>query len=101
MMTFHDQLGRPVIGGLAQEVADRLVALGASPGHIPDTSGYASTITPFDNEYLKLVAQRMVLEAGAEVLFQTYITDAIVDDSSVAGIVVENKGGASCWGPGS
>jgi 2-polyprenyl-6-methoxyphenol hydroxylase-like FAD-dependent oxidoreductase len=98
MMTFHDQLGRQVIGGLAQEVVDRLVALGASPGHILDTSGYTSTITPFDNEYLKLVAQRMVLEAGAEILFQTYITDAIVDDGSVAGIVVENKGGRQLLG---
>lgn len=93
MMTFHDQLGRQAIGGLAQEVVDRLITLGASPGHISDTSGYTSTITPFDNEYLKLVAQRMVLEAGAEILFQTYITDAIVEDNSVAGIVVENKGG--------
>jgi hypothetical protein len=98
MMTFHDQLGRQAIGGLAQEVVDHLVALGASPGHIPDTSGYTSTITPFDNEYLKLVAQRMVLEAGAEILFQTYITEAIVKDDAVSGIVVENKGGRQMLG---
>ena len=93
MMTFHDQLGRQVIRGLAQELVDRLVALGASPGHIPDTSGYTSTITPFDSEYLKLVAQRMVLEAGAEILFQTFIVEAITVDNTVRGIAIVNKGG--------
>jgi len=98
MMTFHDAHGRQVIAGLGQEIVDRLVALGASPGHIPDTSGYTSTITPFDNEYLKLVAQRMVLEAGAEILFQTYITDALVRGDTVEGIVVENKGGRQMLG---
>ena len=65
MMTFHSPQ-RQVIGGLAQEVVDRLQALGASPGHILDTSDYCYTITPFDAEALKLVCQRMVLEAGAE-----------------------------------
>lgn len=93
MMTFHDQLGRQVIRGLAQEVVDRLVALGASPGHIPDTSGYTSTITPFDSEYLKLVAQRMVLEAGADILYQTFIVEAITVDNTVRGIAIVNKGG--------
>ena len=95
MMTFHDALGRQVIAGLAQEVVDRLVALDASPGHIPDTSGYTSTITPFDNEYLKLVTQRMVLEAGADILFQTYITGVSLRNGAVEGLVIENKGGRS------
>ena len=98
MMTFHDALGRQVIAGLAQEIVDRLVALGASPGHIPDTSGYTSTITPFDAEALKLVAQRMVLEAGAEVLLHTYIAAPVVSDQAAAGIVVENKGGRETLG---
>jgi 2-polyprenyl-6-methoxyphenol hydroxylase-like FAD-dependent oxidoreductase len=98
MMTFHDSEGRQVIAGIAQEIVDRLVTLDASPGHIPDTSGYVSTITPFDTEALKLVNQRLALEAGAEILFQTYITDTIVEGETVVGLVVENKGGRQLLG---
>jgi len=95
MMTFHDGLGRQVIAGLAQEIVDRLVALDASPGHIPDTSGYTATITPFDPEALKLVAQRLVLEAGAQVLLQTWIAGVLQEGQAANGLEVENKGGHS------
>jgi hypothetical protein len=98
MMTFHDALGRQCIKGLAQEVVDRLMAIAASPGHVLDNTAYCYSVTPFDTEALKLVAQRMVLEAGAEILYQTYISDAIVEGQMVEGIVVENKGGRQLLG---
>jgi len=92
MMTFHSARGQ-VIGGLAQEVVDRLVALHASPGHIFDASGYVHSITPFDGEALKLVAQRMLLESGAQLLLHSPIVDVICRDGGVQGVVVQHKGG--------
>ena len=92
MMTFH-AADRQVIGGLAQELVDQLVALGASPGHILDTSDYCPTITPFDAETLKLVAMRMVSGAGAAILYNTWITGVIKDGPAVRGVEVVNKGG--------
>ncbi|MEI7848003.1 MAG: FAD-dependent oxidoreductase [Chloroflexota bacterium] len=92
MMTFHSDTEQ-VVGGLAQEVVDRLVALGGSPGHILDSTGYVKTITPFDHEILKLVLQRMVLESGASVLLHSLVEAVIMDVNFLKGIEVRNKGG--------
>jgi len=84
MMTFHSATEQ-VIRGLPQEIVDRLIELGASPGHVLDTSGYVATVTPFDAETLKLVAERMVREAGAEILYHTLLTAATVAGPSSRG----------------
>ena len=92
MMTFHS-VNEQLIKGLAQEVVDWLVAIQASPGHIIDNTGYVKTVTPFDNEALKLVAQRMVLESGADILLNTWVQDVIMEENTLRGVVVFNKGG--------
>ncbi len=92
MMSFHSAKEQ-VIRGLAQEVVDRLIALGASPGHVIDNTGYVETVTPFDNEVLKLVAQRMVLESGAELLYHAHIEDVILQGQTIQGLVIRHKGG--------
>ena len=92
MMTFHSSAEQVVVG-LAQEVVDRLIALKASPGHIIDASGYVQTVTLFDHEALKLVLQRMLLESGATILLHTWVSDVIMDNNTIKGIVVQNKGG--------
>ncbi len=92
MMCFHSPQ-RQVIGGLAQEVVDRLQAMGACPGHILDTSDYCHTITPFDAEALKLVCQRMVQEAGATTLYHALVTGVIKNGSALTGIEVTHKAG--------
>ena len=94
MMTFHSPQ-RQVIGGMAQEVVDRLTELGASVGHIPDTSDYCATITPFDAEALKLVCQRMVLEAGGVILYNSLISGVIKIDGALHGVQITNKAGVS------
>lgn len=92
MMTFHSS-AEQVVRGLAQEVVDRLIALKASPGHIIDSTGYVQTVTPFDHEILKLVLQRMVLESGASVLLHTLVEDVLMEENTIKGILVQNKGG--------
>ncbi len=93
MMTFHS-FQNQMIKGMAQEVVNRLVALGASPGHIVDNTGYVATVTPFENEALKLVAQRMVLESGAEILLDTWVQDVIMEENTIRGLMVFHKGGS-------
>ncbi len=92
MMCFHSPQ-RQVIGGLAQEVVDRLMAMHASPGHILDTSDYCYTITPFDTEAMKLVCQRMVSEAGAQVLYHALVTGITKRGSALTGIQITTKAG--------
>jgi hypothetical protein len=92
MMTFHSSKEQ-IIKGLAQEVVDRLIAIHASPGHVFDTTGYVKSVTPFDNEALKLIAQRMVLESGSELLLDTLVQDVIIEGDILRGVIVRHKGG--------
>ena len=96
-----DGNGKQANGGLAQELVDRMVANDGSPGHVhgaywkrkPGESDYAFTLTPFDPEILKYVAQEMMAEAGAEMLFHTFVSDVIMEGQKLSGIEVVNKSG--------
>ena len=78
-MTFHSGRER-IVGGIAQEIVERLVALGASPGHIPDSSDYVDTITPFDPEVHKALLFEMMREAGVRLLLHAYFLEAVRDE---------------------
>lgn len=73
MMTFSAG-GRLVIAGVAQELVERLIEMGGSPGHVPDPVGFVDTVTPVDPEAMKAAAEEMVLESGAEVLYHCLAT---------------------------
>jgi hypothetical protein len=91
-MTFHSG-GEQIVGGIAQEIVARLAAMGASPGHIPDTSDYVSTITPFDPEVHKALLFEMMTEAKVRLLLHAWFTDALCDGDRVIGAVFETVGG--------
>jgi hypothetical protein len=81
-MTFHSGEER-IVGGIAQEIVERLVARGASPGHLHDASDYVATITPFDPEIHKALLFEMMREAGVELLLHAYFLEALHDDAGV------------------
>ena len=76
-------------GGIMREVITRLREIG---GADPDL-GEGHFAVPFDPEILKFVLAEMVEKAGVQVLAQTWVTDAIVEDGVVKGVVIENKAG--------
>ncbi len=108
-----------VIGGIAREIVDRLVELGGAvvprqeDTHRNDNAawdrwgryGWAGThvrrrppsAVPFgatiDPEKFKLVANRMLGEAGVSLLCHSLIVGAVVDDGKVCGVLIEGKGG--------
>ncbi len=92
-LNFHDQRGYQILNGIPQEVVDRVMALGGSPGHVQTDRGSGRTYTAIDPEIVKYVAQEMVLEAGAQLLLHAFTSDVVMQDSAVAGIVVQRKGG--------
>ncbi len=91
-MTFHSG-GDRIVGGIAQEIVSRLVALGASPGHIPDTSDYVPTITPFDPEVHKELLFEMMTEARVRLLLHAWFTSALVEENVVTGAAFDTVGG--------
>ena len=95
-MTYHagsaGEDGR-VTGGLAQEFVERLVALGGSPGHIPDASDYVPTITPFDPEAHKWLLMAMCEEAGVRLLLHATVLGVVMDGARIAGVRVHTVSG--------
>ncbi|MCL5074360.1 MAG: FAD-dependent oxidoreductase [Chloroflexi bacterium] len=108
-----------VIGGIPQEILERLSAMGAAvctppealgqaspslwqqwgrwgfinwfqPGSVPKSIVYCCSVDP---EALKYVADEMVTEAGVQLRLHTLAVGAIVEEDQVKGAVVESKSG--------
>jgi hypothetical protein len=77
-MTFHSGSER-IVGGIAEEIVQRLIALGGSPGHIPDASDYVPTITPFDPEIHKALLFDLMRESNVQLLLHALVVDAVRD----------------------
>lgn len=92
MMTFHAG-DKQVILGIMEELVAELVRRGQSPGHVPDTKQYTSTITPFDAEGLKLLLDEKLSEAGCTVLFHTFVGAVQTENGCITGLTVCNKDG--------
>lgn len=91
-MTFHAG-DTQVVRGIAEEIVQRMVKEGFSPGHMTDFVGYCSSVTPFDAEGLKVVLEQMVLEAGAEILYHTVYTGCDVEDGCIRRVHLYAKQG--------
>lgn len=94
MMTFFSGENQ-MIGGIAQEIIDRLTAMGKSCGHVKDTTCYVSYVTPFSAEGLKVVLDQMADEAGVQVLFHTMVAEAVMEEKQVKKIKICNCDGLS------
>lgn len=92
MMTFHAG-GRQVVTGLPQQMVDRLCEKEGCAGHIEDTTGYASSVTPFDAEKMKLVLDEMARDCGAEVLFHATLTGVKKDNDRICAVTVQTRAG--------
>jgi len=91
-MTFHSGKKR-IVGGIAQEIVERLMQRGGSPGHLHDSSDYVPTITPFDPELHKALLFEMMEEAGVHLLLHAWVLDAICDGDAVTGARFATVGG--------
>ena len=91
-MTFHSGSKR-IVGGIAQEIVERLQRMGGSPGHLHDSSDYVSTITPFDPEMHKALLFEMMQESGVDLLLHAYFLRTVVRDDEVDGAVFATVAG--------
>ena len=95
-MTFHSGSER-IVGGIAQEIVERLQRMGGSPGHVYDSSDYVATITPFDPEIHKALLFEMMRESGVQLLLHAYFLRTLchreVSRGSVEGAVFATVAG--------
>lgn len=97
---FMDGHGTLVVRGIADEMVQRLVAEGGSPGHLRHMkwgpgapSGIEYSATPYDHEMLKYVLIMMCEESGVRLLLHAFLTDTISSANELGGVIVYTKSG--------
>jgi hypothetical protein len=73
--------GEPLIAGFFDDLRARLADLGGLSGNT------------FDSEAMKLAAQELALEAGAELLLHSWVKGAVMDGRAARGVRILNKSG--------
>ena len=96
-LTFHNMKGEQICNGIPQEIVDELIKLGGAfpEGHLHNAYGNSYSVTPQDGEVLKLVNQKLCLEAGVDLVLNTYTIGPVMDGDRVAGARIVNKSGES------
>ncbi len=94
---WDDPLGTRIVGGIPEEVIQRLKAIGASPGHIRDDTGYTPSRVPINHEEYKSLVPILLDEEGVEFLIDSPIVASLEDADGVAGVITENKSGRQAY----
>jgi hypothetical protein len=92
-MTFHTEKGEQVIKGIAQEIVDRLMERGGSPGHLRDTVGFVHTVTPYHPEIYKVLAIDMLKEAGVKLLVHSFVDGVNTEGDQIRSVRLTTKSG--------
>src|SRR5258708_5445928 len=92
---WETEAGRRVIGGIAEEIVQNLVARGASDGHTHFTmsTGHRMDQVSYDPEMLKVVLDELVVNAPAEVLFNAVVMSVNHRARSILEVVMLTKAG--------
>ena len=91
ILSFLGPKGNQVVKGGAQRFIDRMWAKGAASEHKPCKNHMSLTI--IDPDQAKTVAWEVMDDAGVEVLLYVFVTDTIVEDGKVKGVIIESKAG--------
>jgi glycine/D-amino acid oxidase-like deaminating enzyme len=125
LLTMDDGAGRQAVGGLCQEIVDRMARRDAvyfprkgewndpDPKLVehyqrwglvwgsPSREGHRVRYSvAFDPYAFVMAADGMVKEAGVRVLYQTWACEPIVEEGSITAVVIQNKAGRQAIVPG-
>ncbi len=84
-----------IVGGIPLEIWDRARALGgAGDDYMAVTkTGGVRIASPTDPETMKMLLTRLCVEAGVQILFETFVSNPVIEQGKVTGVVIEGKGG--------
>lgn len=90
LLAYWDMKKRPIYGGFAQEIVDRLQAMGGSEG--PAYCPFHLSTTMVHPFYSRIICFQMVKECGIELLMHCELTDVEVKDGKILSVTVTGKG---------
>ena len=84
-----------LVGGIPREIWDLArKAGGAGKDYQAVTkTGGVKLASPTDPEVMKMLLTRLCAEAGVRILFETFVSNPVVEDGTVTGVVIEGKAG--------
>jgi hypothetical protein len=80
----------PTVAGLLVELCDRLAAIGQGKTY---EECLKARCAPFGVEGLKIIADRMLHEAGVRTLLHAFFVDSVVEDGRTTHAIIESKSG--------
>jgi hypothetical protein len=90
----HTITGKRATGGIPEELFGRMKVLGAASDVVLDARICSFLVV--EPAWTKIVAQQMVMEAGVTVMLHSGVTDVIMHESAVIGVVVNGTRGIAC-----
>ena len=90
---------RNVVRGIPMEFIDRLTEMGGASGYpeMEGGRGYDSVCTAVDTELYKLLAFRMLREAGVDLALNTLLVSAVMDETRIKGVITESRSGREAF----
>ena len=84
-----------LVGGIPLEIWNLARSVGgAGDDYMAVTkTGGVHIASPTDPEVMKMLLTRLCVEAGVQILFETFVSHPVVEDGTVNGVIVETKGG--------
>ena len=92
-LDFFNRDGKKIIAGQAEELMERLFKEKAALGHVRTSGGHLNSITMIDPEWVKIIAEEMLLESGCKILYHSFVCDAELEGEELKSITVANKDG--------
>lgn len=90
---FFTKRGEQIAAGVGQELMTRLKDEQVALDHIHTQGGHLNSVTMIDPEWVKLVAEEMLIESGCNILYHSIVCSAKVEDGCLKSITVANKNG--------
>jgi hypothetical protein len=84
-----------LIGGIPLELWNLARSIGGAGADYMATTktGGVKIASPTDPEIMKMLLTRLCVEAGVQILFETFVSAPYVEDGAVTGVIIESKSG--------
>lgn len=84
-----------LVGGIPLEIWNLARSAGGAGADYMATTktGGVKIASPTDPEIMKMLLTRLCVEAGVQILFETFVSAPHVVDGAVTGVIIESKGG--------
>jgi ribulose 1,5-bisphosphate synthetase/thiazole synthase len=91
LLGYHNSSGQLIVKGIAHEIAVKLQEMGAATEFYMDP--ITSDVLGVDPHWFKYLVTKMLQEDGVDFYLHSLLTDTVVENGAVKGVLIQNKEG--------